>query len=67
MIYPPLYLWVMAFALVIDGLLLSRFPRVDQFVERLPLWLCGLLVLVWSVGVWCLFTVSFGGLVLFIR
>lgn len=64
MLYPPLFLWLVAVSLVLDGLLLSRFPCVDRFLARLPLWLCGLLVLAWCLVVYGVFSSSFSGLVI---
>lgn len=62
MVYPPFWLWLIAVSLTLDGLLLSRFPSVDRFIARLPLWFCALLVLAGLVGIWLLFHAQFGGL-----
>ncbi|HEY3994247.1 MAG TPA: hypothetical protein VGM01_15365 [Ktedonobacteraceae bacterium] len=54
MIYPPVWLWLVAFALVFVGL------RFSRSVERLPPWLCGLVVLAALIGMWYLLNGQFG-------
>ena len=61
MAYPPVWLWLAAFALVFVGLLFSR------SVERIPAWLCGLIVLASLIGMWWLLNGQFGGQVLHIH
>lgn len=60
MIYPPLWLWLLACALLFAGLWLSRSPRF----LRLPAWLCASLSVASLVVMVYLLNAQYGGLVL---
>ena len=67
MVYPPLWMWLLAFGFIFVGLVLSCVQSVDQLLSRLPGKFCALLVLAGLVGMWYLLNVQFSGLVFQIR
>jgi uncharacterized membrane protein len=70
MVYPPVWMWVIAVSMVVGGLWLSRARsarRYEKRVRQLPTWFCALLALAALVGMWYLLQAQFGGLVVQVR
>lgn len=61
MVYPPFWLWLLAFALLFGGLWLSDSLPGDRMLTRLPRWFCALLALASLIGMWYLLNAQFGG------
>ena len=62
MVYPPLWMWLVAVTITFVGLWLSRSLRMDKRIACLPGWFCALLALAALVGMWYLLNAQFGGL-----
>ena len=61
MIYPPVWMWVVAVVLLVVGGLVS-FVRQGRGYP--PTWVCGFLALGAVIGMWFLLNAQFGGQVM---
>lgn len=62
----PVWFWVLVALLVVVGLRVASNARQAALVNRVPVWVCGLLVAAALVGVWLLLQAQFASLVFWV-